>query len=134
MNSRTPRALLAVSSATLILGGILHALAFTRKAGAAIDGASLAPFLASELKVLWLADSTTLISVGIFFAISAIKPEVASRIAILSVAAVPAATAALLYYFLGTFYPAHMLAAASVMAIAAAFRLGIPRSSPELGA
>ena len=120
MNSRVPRVLLSLSSAILIFGGAMHALAFVKKAASAIGSANIAPFLASELKVLWLADSTTLISIGIFFAFIAMKPSAASRFVVILVATVPAATTVLLYGFLGSFYAAHMLAAASAMAIAAA--------------
>jgi len=116
--------LLSLSSAILIFGGAMHALAFVKKTASAIGSANIAPFLASELKVLWLADSTTLISIGIFFAFIAMKPSVASRFVVILVATVPAATTVLLYGFLGSFYAAHMLAAASAMAIAAALLTG----------
>ena len=126
MKPRIPTILLSLSSAILIFGGAMHALAFVQKAASVIGSANVAPFFASELKVLWLADSTTLVLTGGFFAFIAIKPSAASRLVVILVAAVPAATTVLLYSFLGNFYAAHLLAVASAMAIAAALLTDAP--------
>jgi hypothetical protein len=117
------RALLALSSIVLLFGGVMHGLAYVKKAAPALDASHLASFFVAELKVLWLGDSTTLIGVGVIYAVAAISPRVTSGIVLLLVTAVPAATTLLLYGFLGGFYAAHLLAAATIMASVAALLL-----------
>jgi hypothetical protein len=119
MNTRFPRLLLATSAAIFAFGGTMHAVAYVAKALPSISGSDLPPFLRSELKVLWLADSTTLMALALVFGLIAAKPAAASKAVIMLLAIVPAAITALLYVFLGPFYPGHMLLAASAMVIAA---------------
>lgn len=88
-------------------------------AAAALDRARLAHFMVAELKVLWLADSTTLLMLALTTGYAALRRKPASGPLFFLVAAVPAATAVLLYTYLGRFYAAHMLLAASVMVAAA---------------
>jgi hypothetical protein len=126
MQSRAPRVLLGLSSAILLFGGAMHGVAYMLKAASAIGLSNLPPFLASELKVLWMADSTTLISVGATYAFLAVRPQAASGVVVLLITAVPAATTVLLYGFLGGFYAAHLLAAASVMGFAAGLLMRSP--------
>jgi hypothetical protein len=115
------KALLAIASLIFGFGGVMHAIAYRAKALASLDASNLAPFLGSELKVLWLADSTTLIALAVVVGTIALKPQSASRTVIMSLALMPAATALLLYEFLGGFYAGHMLMAASAMVFAAGF-------------
>jgi hypothetical protein len=119
MKRRTPRLLLAASAAIFAFGGIMHTAAYVAKASSSIDAANVPPFLGAELKVLWLADSTTLLALALLFAFIAAKPASAARVVVVLLALIPAATAMLLYLFLGPFYAGHMLMAASVMAIIA---------------
>jgi hypothetical protein len=119
MNSRIPRLLLAASAAIFAFGAAMHAVAYVAKAQPSISGANLAPFMVSELKVLWLADSTTLMALALVLGLIAAKPASASKAVIMLLAIVPAAITVLLYVFLGPFYPGHMLLAASAMVFVA---------------
>ena len=119
MDRRTPRLLLAASAAIFALGGIMHTVAYVAKASASITAANVPPFLGAELKVLWLADSTTMLALALLFAFIAAKPASAASIVVVLLALIPAATATLLYLFLGPFYPSHLLMVASVMAFVA---------------
>jgi hypothetical protein len=119
MNSRIPRLLLATAAAILGFGGAMHAAAYAAKALPSISGSNLPPFLGAEIKVLWLADSTTLIALAIVFGFIAAKPTSATKAVVMLLAVVPAATAALLYLFLGPFYAGHLLLAASAMVFVA---------------
>jgi hypothetical protein len=119
MNTRFPRLLLATSAAIFAFGGAMHAVAYVAKALPSISGSNLPPFLRSELKVLWLADSTTLMALALVFGLIAAKPAAAGKAVIMLLAIVPAAITALLYVFLGPFYAGHLLLAASAMVFAA---------------
>lgn len=119
MVRRIARGLLALAALILIAGGALHAAAFAPSAVPAIAASGLKPFVGAEFKGLWLSDATTLAAMGLVFGFIAVRPDAARGVLLVLLALVPAATAALLYRFLGGFYPAHMLAAASVMAAAA---------------
>jgi hypothetical protein len=114
-----PRMLLAVAAAALGFGGIVHAMAFRTAALPGIERSSLSPFLGAEFKVLWLADSTTLVASAVIFGCIAFRPALAGGSLVMLLALVPGATTALLYYFLGGFYAVYLLAAASAMAFAA---------------
>jgi len=117
------RVLLTLAAAIFLLGAVLHANAFFLKASHVIDGSSLKSFFAGELKVLWLADSTTLAGLGLFCGLIAAKPAWVKRTIILALSWIPAATSALLYFFLGPFYAAHMLMAATIMVVLSALIL-----------
>jgi hypothetical protein len=128
------RFLLSLAAAIFLLGAVMHASAFFWKANRVIDGSSLKPFFSSELKVLWMADSTTLLGLALVFALIAAKPAWASVPAILVLSWIPAATTVLLYFFLGPFFAAHMLLAATLMVIASALlqqRVSIHQAIPE---
>jgi hypothetical protein len=116
MRARIARVLLSLSSITLLFGGLMHALAFVRKAAPALNASHLPAFFVAELKSLWLADSTTLIAVGVIYAVAAIVPRAIPGLVLLLVSAVPAGTTLLIYGFLGGFYAAHLLAASTLMA------------------
>jgi hypothetical protein len=116
------KVLLGSSSALLIFGGALHALAFFSKSSAAIDKAAVSPFFASELKGLWLTDSTTLIAVGVMLALAMLRSSTPPllKLSIILLSSIPAATAAVLYWFLGGFFAAHLLMVAAALAVLAA--------------
>ena len=105
----------------------MHTLAFFAKASRMIGGAGLPPFFSSELKVLWLADSTTLTGLALILGLIAARPEWAARPTIFALSWIPAATTALLYFFLGPFYAAHLLLAATLMVFASALILPAQR-------
>jgi len=118
MIARPPKLLFAFASAILALGGIAHATVFG-KALTALANADIRPAMAGAFKALWLADSTTCITVAVTFAYIALRPSViAGRLAML-LALVPGFTAILIYVFLGNFYAGHMLLAAAIAAFLA---------------
>jgi hypothetical protein len=110
-----PRLLLAFSSLLLAAGGVVHAVAFNR-ARAAFAASSLPPFFGNTSKALWLADSTTLWMVAAVFGLIAARPAAATGPVVMLVALIPAATAVLIYLFLGSFFAGHLLLAAAAMA------------------
>lgn len=93
----------------------MHARAFPRLVRA-LAAANLEAFYIGSYKVLWLADSVVLITLGIVFGYLAARPSSATRPVIVLLALVPAATAALLYLWIGNFIPAHILAVAAAAA------------------
>ena len=118
-----PRTLLAVAAIIFAFGGVLHAVAYFSKASLVIESAGVKTFFGHELKVLWLADSTTLIGLALIFGVLALRPNSVSRPVLLLLALVPGATTALLYWFLGPFYAAHMLLLATAMVCVASLTL-----------
>lgn len=119
MNSSIARFLLAVSAAIFAFGGVMHAVAYSAKALNSINASNLPPFLAREIKVLWLADTTTLIGLALVLGFIAVRPTSVTRIVIVLLAVIPAGTTLLLYLFLGPFYAGHMLLAACAMVVIA---------------
>jgi hypothetical protein len=120
MGNRISRILFILAALLLAGGGVVHAAAF-RGALPAFAASRLLPFYANASKALWLSDATTLIAVGLFCLYLAVRPEAASRAAILLVALIPLATAILIYGFIGSFLPGHILIAASLLVAAGAF-------------
>jgi len=114
-----PRALLAMAAAIFTFGSVMHARAYESSL-TRVEATGLPRFLVTELKVLWLADSSTLLAASILFGYLAANPAAASRLLIALIALVPLGTTALLYFLLGPFYAGHMLLAACVMIFAAA--------------
>ncbi|PYK11439.1 MAG: hypothetical protein DME65_07290 [Verrucomicrobia bacterium] len=119
MNNFLSRLLLAFSAALLLFGGAVHTLAF-KKATTAVETSNLAPFFAKAFKALWLIDSTMLITSAVVFGLLAARPLMASGAVVVLVALMPAITAALLYFFVGSIVPAHLLVIASALAFLAA--------------
>jgi hypothetical protein len=100
----------------------VHAFAY-KKAVAAVAISNLAAFYAQALKGLWLIDSATLVILALSFGVLALRPALASALVIALLALIPAATAGLLYYFIGPSPPAHLLLfAAALTFLAAALR------------
>jgi hypothetical protein len=93
----------------------MHTRAFG-KAAAAVASSSLPPVYGSSFEALWLIDSATLFVLSAIFALLAARPAHASGATIVLMALIPAATAILLYRFMGSFVPAHMLLTAALMA------------------
>jgi hypothetical protein len=79
-----------------------------------------------------------LMGLAVVFGLVAARPRWAARPMILCLSWIPAATTALLYFFLGPFYAAHTLLAATLMVIAAALVLpaerDLTRGAPLAGA
>jgi len=116
MKSTLARAFFITAALVLTTGAIMHASAF-QKVQEALFVSNLAPFAADSLKVLWLADSATCLLVAAFFGSLAVNSSSASPIAALVVALIPAATAVLIYIFIGSFIGGHLLLAAALTAI-----------------
>ncbi|HME39497.1 MAG TPA: hypothetical protein VKG63_11115 [Steroidobacteraceae bacterium] len=123
MKHSLSRLLLALAAVIFLFGAAMHAIAFFSKAAHVVDVSDLKPFFGNEVKVLWLADSTTLTGLAILLGLMAIRPGCASRPVILLLSFIPAAITALLYVYLGPFYAAHLLLAATLMTIVAALML-----------
>jgi hypothetical protein len=113
------RVLLAISSLILLAGGTIHAAAF-RRFDAAVAATSLSPFYGNASRALWLIDSATQFIVAAAFAFIAIRPASASAPVIALIGLVPAATAVLIYVFVGNFAAGHLLTAAAMPALIAA--------------
>jgi hypothetical protein len=118
--TRVPRFLLAFSSLLLVVGGAIHAAAFNLPL-AATAKFHLDPFIGGSLKLLWMADSTTMFILAAVFGLIAARPSVATRPLVTMLSFVPAATAVLVYVFLGGFFAGHLLLATA----AAAFFAGL---------
>ncbi len=130
MMTRTPRLLLAFAALLAAIGAALHASAY-EKTVAAVDVSNLAPFFGKSLKALWLGDSATLILVATIFALIAARPSSlatqAIRPVMLLVALIPAATAVLLYVFLGNFFAGHLLLLIAALAFVAGLQFPASR-------
>lgn len=113
-----PRFLLLVSAVILLFGGTVHTRAF-KGALAVVADSNLPTFYGNALKALWLIDSATLATLGIVFGLLAFRPTLTSGMIISLLALIPAATAVLLYYFIGAFVPAHLLLTAAILAFIA---------------
>jgi hypothetical protein len=90
---------------------------------AAVAASNLPDFFPKALKGLWLIDSATLITLALVFGVTAARPVMASATVVTLPALIPAATAGLLYYFIGQFLPARLLVTAAALGFAAAFLL-----------
>ena len=113
---RTARLLLGFSAFIMAIGGAAHALAF-RKAAEALASVNLPHAMAAAFKALWLADSTTSLTVAAVFAFVAARPSKISGQLAMVVALVPAFTGIFIYTFLGNFYAGHMMIAAAASAV-----------------
>lgn len=120
MTKPLPRFLLAASAALLLFGGVAHSLAF-KKAVAAVAGSNLPAFYGNALQGLWLIDAATLVTLGMVFGLISAGRFMTSGAVLCLLAMMPATTAALLYYFIGAFMPAHLL----LLAAALAFSVGL---------
>jgi hypothetical protein len=114
-----PRIFLFISSLILVFGGCMHAAAF-KKAAAVLDSVTMPAFYSNSFKALWLIDSATLITVAVAFLMIALRPAFASKWIIVILALIPAATSALIYKFVGSFLPAHLLMSSALLAVIAA--------------
>lgn len=124
MGLRTARLLLVFAAIVLAVGGIMHARAFDGTV-AAIAKSNLPPFYGNSLKALWLTDSATLLILSVLYAVVAARPTAAGKIVVMLTALIPAATAVLLYIFLGGFLAGHLLLSASALVGAAV--IGLPQ-------
>jgi len=118
MVPRAPRVLLALASLLSAFGGAIHAAAFPR-ASAAVASSNLPSFFGGSLKGLWLGDAATLFILAAVFALLAVRPGLSSRPVVMLVALIPAATAILIYVFLGGFLAGHLLLAIAALAFTA---------------
>src|SRR5215813_11977617 len=78
MIKHAPRILLAFSSLLLVVGGAFHAAAFNRTLDA-IATSNLPPFFGNSLKLLWLADSTTMFILAAVFVLIASRPSMVTK-------------------------------------------------------
>lgn len=111
-----PRILLGSSAAALAAGGLVHAAAFPG-AVRVIAAANLPAFYANAYEALWLSDSATLMGLALVFGFIAARPSTSMRRIILLLALTPAASAVLIYAFMGSFFAGHLLVASALAAI-----------------
>jgi len=116
------RLLLVLASLLMGLGAYTHAAAFT-KARTTLAATTMPPFFTGSFKALWLADSTTMASLTLIFALIAARPNLASRPLTALLALIPAAIGALIYTFVGNFFAGHMLMATAAAVLLAAAML-----------
>jgi hypothetical protein len=114
MTSGSARVLLTIASFFSAAGGAMHALAF-RKTATVIAASNLPHFYAGSANALWLADSATLLILAIIFGLLAARPSTAVGQLVMWVALVPAATAVMMYTFLGNFFPEYILLAIAAL-------------------
>jgi hypothetical protein len=116
----TPAARILLGTASFILGlsGLAHALAFKR-ALSAVTASGLAPFYGGSFLALWLIDSANCLILAALFAFMVAHPIGATRPVVFALALLPAASAMLIYRFLGNFYAGHLLLAAAIAALVA---------------
>jgi len=117
------RGLLAIAALLMFFGAYAHAAAFYSRALPFIDSIALPPFFNGSFKALWMADSTTMASLGLLFGWLAFRPRAASPPVIALLALIPAATGVLIYKFLGTFFAGHLLLGTALMVFVAAMLL-----------
>jgi hypothetical protein len=127
--TRFVRLLLAFSSFLLAASGLLHAAAFSR-ALPVIARSGLPAFYANSFKTLWLADSATLLALAGVFGFFVARPAAATRSVVLLLALIPAATAVLMYVFVGRFFVVPLLLAPAIAAFVAGLR--VTRSHGEV--
>lgn len=107
---------LIAATSILIVSAAMHASAFGRVTDA-VSRSDLESFMGQGLQVLWLADSAVQFVLAFVFASAAFNTKFVSRAGIAVLALIPATIAALLYFFIGNFIGAHLLAAASLSAL-----------------
>jgi hypothetical protein len=112
------RSILTVCALILAFGAFAHARAY-RGMALALGKANLAAIYANDFRTLWLADSTTLLTVAVLFLWIAARPAAPAKSAIILIALIPASTAVLLYHFVGNFYAGHLLLGTAVAAACA---------------
>jgi hypothetical protein len=112
------RVLLAFAALLLFVGGLLHAIAFNR-ALSVLSAAPMPRFYSGSFKALWLIDSATLVSLAGLFTYIAARPSAATRWVVVLLALIPAATAILIYGFVGAFPPAYLFIAAAAAVVVA---------------
>jgi len=129
MVTRAPRFLLALSSLLLVVGGLVHAAAF-RRALPVISASDLPPFFGNSFKALWLADSATMFILAAAFGLIVARPSAVTRPVVMFLALIPAATATLIYVFVGSFFAGHLLLAIAATAFLAGLQFP-PRQESE---
>jgi hypothetical protein len=117
-----PTLLLGLTSLILGFAGVAHAVAF-RRATSAVASSGLMPFFSGTFLSLWLIDSANCLVLAALFGYVAAHPSPTMRPVVLALALMPAASAILIYKFLGSFYAGHLLLAAAVAAFLAAATL-----------
>lgn|GEM_PF-1068388 len=112
------RVLLVFTALLLAFAASIHASAFT-KTFSFVDASTLPRSVINGFKVLWLADSAIQLVLAATFGFVAVRPAAARRPVIVLLALIPAATAGLLYTFMGPFIGPHVLLASAVTAVLA---------------
>lgn len=130
MIGRTPRTLLIVAAAILVVGATLHAAAFL-KASAVVDASDLPLFYRASSKVLWLADSAAQLILAAILSLLVTRPQMGGRPLLILLALFPISSAILLYAFVGNFFAGHLMVAIAGLIVTATLLQapGIPRQN-----
>lgn len=119
MHATLPRWLLAIAAALVLLSAVMHTSAFPQ-ARSAVGASNLTAFFRQALPALWLIESITLLLLAVVYGVVAARPALASGAVVALLALIPAATAGMLYRFVGgRFVPAHVLLLAAALAFVA---------------
>lgn len=94
----------------------MHAAAFA-KLQSIIAASQLPAFAAGSFRGLWLGDAATLLLTAALFFSAAVRPASATRGMVVLVALIPAATAVLIYTFLGAFFAGHLLLLIAILGV-----------------
>ena len=113
------RVLLPVAALFSEAGSALHAMAFL-KASKVIAASGMPAFYRNACMGLWLIDSASMMLVAAICLVVAFRPRTTTRLMLMLVALFPVSTAALLYFFEGNFFAAHMELAISILMLVAA--------------
>jgi len=116
------RILLSFAALLMGLGGYMHAAAFGR-ANTMLATTTMPPFFTNSFKALWLADSTTMVSLMLLLGLMAARPGLASPAVVAMLAVIPAAIGVLIYVFVGNFFAGHILIATAAAVLSAAVLL-----------
>jgi hypothetical protein len=126
------RFLVAFAALLLAAGAIMHASAF-KKIVSAVADSNLEAFAAGSLKLLWLGDSATLLLLAAVFAFIAARPSAATRWIVVILSLIPAATAILIYTFIGSFIGGHVLIVAAIVVFVGGLQYSSTNSSSQSG-
>lgn len=116
------RTLLGSASLIAALGAAIHAAAFGRLRSV-IAASHLPALAAGSFQGLWLSDTATLFLAAVLFLVVAVRPAAAARSVVVLIALIPAATAVLIYTFLGAFFAGHLLLLIAVLGLLGSWAL-----------
>lgn len=116
--AKISRGLLVFDAFFLVFSALTHYAGY-QKVFSDPAVSKLTLFTTNGFRLVWLADSAVQIITGVIFGFIAYKHLPQFKWIVLLLAMIPLANAVLAYYFLGNFIGGHLLAFATIIAIAA---------------